>query len=178
VTSCYRSTNLGLRNVTEPLIKLRKEGATFRRVQKQVHMLGELDSKASKKLEMVYPDLRKPPETEIGATICAPGVMSSTKDRRAQVEAIGLHSREQLSEEPPHKTTAQDDHNCNPQKDNKGMVRCDSALKKLKEKHSSRMESYATSLLRRTDYKGQSNSVTPDVLREGHIGRITIRDNR
>jgi hypothetical protein len=29
-TSCCRSTNLGLRNITEPHTKLRKEGATFR----------------------------------------------------------------------------------------------------------------------------------------------------
>jgi hypothetical protein len=38
----------------------------------------------------------------------------------------------------------------------------------------------ATSPLRKTDYEeeGQDDSATPDIPREGHIGRITIRNDR
>jgi hypothetical protein len=111
--NCHRSTNLGLRNVTEPLTKLRKEEATFRGAQKQVHILGKLDGKALKRPEMAYPDLKKPPEIEIGAVICTPGIMPSIWDRRAQVEAIGSHSRECPPEEPPHEKTTHVDYNCN-----------------------------------------------------------------
>jgi hypothetical protein len=177
--NCHKSTSLGHRNATEPLTKLRKEGATFRGAQGQVHMIRELDGKASKGPEMAYPDLKKLPETEIGATICTPGIMPPTEDRRAQVEAIGLHSREHPPEKPPHGTTTQVDHDCNPQKDNKGTVKCDDTPENCKEKHSPREESHATSLLRRTDYRGkeQGNSATPDILRKEHAGRITIRND-
>jgi hypothetical protein len=112
--------------------------------------------------------------------IHAPDI-TSTKDRRAQVEAIGLHSREHLSEEPPHETTTQVDYNGNCQRDNKKAVKCSSTLENHKEKHSPRMKSRATSLLRKTDYgeEGQDNSATPDIdiPRKGHTGRITIRDD-
>jgi hypothetical protein len=76
-------------------------------------MPGELDGKASKRPEMAYPDLKKPPETEIGTMICAPGITPFTEGKGAQREAIGSHSREHLPEESPHETTTQDDYNCN-----------------------------------------------------------------
>jgi hypothetical protein len=60
-TSCHRSPIQGLRNIIEPLTKLGKEGTTFKGMQKQAHMLGELDSNMSKRPEMAYPDLKKPP---------------------------------------------------------------------------------------------------------------------
>jgi len=138
--NCHRSTNLRLRNVTEPLTKLRKEEATFRGAQKQVHILGKLDGKASKRPEMAYPDLKKPPETETGAVICAPGMTPSTGDRRAQVEAIGLHSRECPPEETPHEMTTQDDHDCKIQRDNKEAVKNSGMLENHKEKHSPRLK--------------------------------------
>ena len=179
VTNCCRLTNLGLRKITEPLTKLGKEEATFRGAQKQVHILGKLDGKALKRPEMAYPDLKKPLETETGAAICTPGMMPSTGDRRAQAEAIGSHSRKHLLEEPSYEMTTQVDYDCNLQGDNKEAVKCSSTSENHKEKHSPRTESCATSLLRRTDYrnKGQGDSATPDIPREGHMGRITIRDN-
>jgi hypothetical protein len=41
------------------------------------------------------------------------------------------------------------------------------------------MKSCATSLLSKTDYReeGQDDSVTSDIPRKGHMGRITIRDD-
>jgi hypothetical protein len=143
-------------------------------------MLRGLDGKASKGPEMAYPDLKKPPETEIGAMICAPGITPPIEDGRAQVEAIGLHSREHPPEEPPCGKTTKVDYNCNPQKDNKGTVKCDDTPENCKEKHSSREESHMTSLLRRTVYSGkeQGNSATPNILRKEHVGRITIRNDQ
>jgi hypothetical protein len=101
VTSCCKSINQGLRNVTELLTKFRKKEITFQGTQKQVHIPGELDGNTTKGLEMVYPDLKKPPETEIGAMICAPGITPSTEDKRAQTEAIRSHFREHPPEESP-----------------------------------------------------------------------------
>jgi hypothetical protein len=51
--------------------------------QKQVHMLGELDSNALKGPEMAYPDSKKPPETETGATVCRLGMILFTEDKGA-----------------------------------------------------------------------------------------------
>jgi hypothetical protein len=75
--------------------------------------------------------------------------------------------------------TTQVDYDCNPQKDNKGTVKCNNTPEICKEKHSPREESHATSPLRRTDYRGkeQGDSATPDILRKGHAGRITIRND-
>jgi hypothetical protein len=106
--------------------------------------------------------------------------MPPTGDRRAQIKAIGSHSKECLPEEPPHETTSQVDYNCSLQRDNKEAVRCSGTSENHKEKHSSREESHATSPLRRTDHRGkeQGDSATPDILKKEHVGRITIRNDQ
>ena len=59
------------------------------------------------------------------------------------------------------------------------MVKYNSTLENYEKKYSPRVESPTTSLLRRSDYKekGQGNSVTSDILRKEHMGRIAIRDD-
>jgi hypothetical protein len=128
---------------------------------------------------MTYPGLRRPPETEMGATIHAPSVTPSVKGKRAQAEAIGSHSRKHLPEDPSHKMTTQVDYNWNFQKGNKEAVKCGSTSGNHKGKHSPKMKSCATSPRRTTDYrdKGQGNNATPDTPRKGYAGRIAIRND-
>jgi hypothetical protein len=135
VMNCHRSTNQGLRDVTEPLIKLRKEETTFRRTQKLVCASEQLDNITLEKPKMAYLDLKKPPETETGATVSTPDMMPFTEYEGAQTEAIGSHSREHPLEESPHKTTTQVDYDCNLQRDNKGAVKCNGTSENHKEKH-------------------------------------------
>jgi hypothetical protein len=171
VTSHRRLPIQRLRNVTEPLTKSRKEGTTFRRVEKQVHMSGELEGP-----EIAYSNLKKPPETEIVAMVCTPGMMPSTEDKRAQTELIGSHSEEHPPKGSPHKTTTQVNHDYNPQKDNKGTVKHDSTMEgyNLEAKHPSRIENHATSPFERSDHKekrwdGTAISVT---IRKKHTGKV------
>jgi hypothetical protein len=149
-TGCCSSLIQRLENVTEPLTKLRKGKMTFRRTQKLVCAPEQPDDITSEKPGMAYPNLKKPPEIGIGATICMPGSIPSMEDRRAQAEAIGSHSRKHLLEENPHEMTTQVDYN--PQKDNRGAVRCDSTSEKHGEKHSPSMENCAT---RGIDYRNE-----------------------
>jgi hypothetical protein len=114
VTSCCRIPTQGLRNVIEPLIKLKKEEVTFKETQKQVHISGELDGNTPRRPEVAYPDLKKPPETETGAMVCTPDMMLSTEDKRAQTGAIGSHSKEHLPEESLHEMTTQTKYDYNP----------------------------------------------------------------
>jgi hypothetical protein len=171
---CRSSLIQGLRNIIKPFTKLRKGKMTFRKTQKLVCAPEQPDNTMSEKPGMAYPDLTRPPETETGAIIHTPSITLSMKDRRAQAEAIGSHSRKHPLEENPHKTTTQA--NYDPQKDNRGAVRCNSTSEKHKEKHPPSLENCAT---RGTDYRNeeQSGSAIPDIPREGHTGRITIKDN-
>jgi hypothetical protein len=151
VTGCCSSLIQGLKNIIEPLTKLRKGKMTFRKTQKLVCAPEQPDNITSEKPGTAYPDLEKPPE--IGAAVCTSDITPTTEDRRAQVEAIGSHSRKHPLEENPHKMTTQVDYN--PQKDNRGAVRCDSMSEKYEEKHSPSMKSCDTSPLRRTDYRNK-----------------------
>jgi hypothetical protein len=106
-------------------------------------------------------------------------MMPSTKDKGAQTEAIGSHFKEHTPERPSHETTTQVDYDCDPQKDKKGIVKCNDTPENHRGKHSPRMENHTTSPLRRFNYKEkeQGDSVTPDITRKEHMGRIAIRDD-
>jgi hypothetical protein len=69
-TGCHSLLVQGLKNIIELLTKLRKGRITFRKTQKLVCAPEQPDDVTSEKPGRAYPDLKKPPETETGATIC------------------------------------------------------------------------------------------------------------
>jgi hypothetical protein len=79
-TRCRSSLIQRLKNIIEPLTKLRKGKTTFRKTQKLVYAPGQPNDIKLEKPRAVYPDLKKPPEIETGATTCA---IPPAEDRRA-----------------------------------------------------------------------------------------------
>jgi hypothetical protein len=134
----------GLRNIIEPLTKLGKGKMTFRKTQRLACVPEQMDDNISEKPGAICPDLKKPPETETGATIRAKPLI---EDRKAQAEAIGSQSKRHLPEDPPHETATQA--NCNPQEDNGGTVKCGSTSERRRGKHSLSIKSHAMSPPRR-----------------------------